>query len=204
MANTKVLFLSSLLVLSIPGVVTAADVGAGSFLDTLPLSLLMVLEFALTAFVGISLFVLFPDWSHQAARTARYSPVFSLVFGVLAIIGIWMLQFIGGLLTVTIIGAIVGLPLIVIAIAVEVIWTTVGFVVVGTVIANRLIADNVWIGIFAGSLLSALIVPIPYLGTAIGLAIGVLGIGAAARVTLGPGGVSSRPSERSVPPAHRT
>lgn len=193
--------LSTLLLLAMPSVV-AAQTGIDWISGDYPTYQVMAVEFAVTTGLSIGIFAFFPDWGHQAVRTARQSTVFSFVVGIPGVISFWVLWLVSLALIATVIGMIVGVPLAVFSFVFEVMWETVGYVAVGTVLCARLWTDNVWLGCFVGGLLSAVLVPIPYLGTLIAILVAMLGVGASLRVTLGAGGVDSH--ERSVPPAHRT
>ncbi|WP_049921719.1 hypothetical protein [Halopiger djelfimassiliensis] len=192
---------SALLLLLLPSTV-AAQSAFNWLSEGYPIHYRMGAEFAVTAFVGISLLGLFPDWGQQAVRTARHSTLLSMAVGLpglFVFVTLWLLSLV---LIATVIGMLIGIPLAVFAIVFEIVWGTVGYVAVGTVLGARFGTDNAWLGIFIGALLSALFVPIPYLGTALGVLVAMLGIGASLRVTFGSGGVDSR--ERTAPPAHRT
>ncbi|MDF9744974.1 hypothetical protein [Natrinema salsiterrestre] len=193
--------LATLWLLAMPSVV-AAQTGIDWISGDYPTYQVMAVEFAVTTGVGLGIFAFFPDWGHQAVRTARQSTVFSFVVGIPGVLSIWVLWLASLALIATVVGMIVGVPLAVFSFVFDVVWETVGYVAVGTVLGARLWTDNVWLGCFVGGVLSAVLVPIPYLGTLIGILVAMLGIGASLRVTLGAGGVDSR--ERSVPPAHRT
>lgn len=164
---------------------------------------LLAVELGVLLFVGISLFALFPDWGKQAVRTARRSPFISFAVGIPGILALLVVAIVAGVLSAFLLTMIVGLPLLVTALAFALVWRAVGFIAVGTFVAARVGRDNHWVGLFVGAVINTAFLLVPLLGPALNVAVLILGIGAGLRVMFGSGGVS-KPSDRNVPPAHRT
>lgn len=202
--------------LLVPGVATA-QVNAWERYQGLGVPGQAGVEVALALFLGVIVLGLFPDWGRRAVATARRSPILSGAVGLPVTLALGVLYFIGVILASTIIGIVVGIPLVVVSLSLLLAWRAVGYIALGAFVASRFGRDNQWVGLLVGAVIVGVtgFAPVPFevIGaTAIATALLVLaatvevivifvGVGAGARASFGGGGVDPD-RERNVPPAH--
>ncbi|APX95810.1 hypothetical protein [Natronorubrum daqingense] len=159
-------------------------------------------QFGITLVVAMVVLGLVQGFGPETVTKSRTSPVISICIGTPALLVLVGLVAGGYMIVGTTLGSFFGLLMVTLGMTVIPILTVLGFVALGQSIASRLGRNQLWAGVFAGSLLSG-IVGLSLVTTLLAvLFAGTLGIGAGIRVMRGNGG-STSPSERTVPPANK-
>ncbi|WP_276253503.1 hypothetical protein [Halomontanus rarus] len=161
-----------------------------------------VLVLGVTVLLGAVCLGLLPEYGRRVVETTQRSPVISVCIGVPSLAALGSLVYLGSLLAGSSVGVFFAIPLVSVGLAGLVLWTTLGFVALGGVLARRMGFENVSLWILVGGLCSGVTVFYPPVGIAVATLTASLGIGAGIRVVFSSGGVTN-PEERVVPPANK-
>lgn len=158
--------------------------------------------FLSTIVLGAVVLGLLPGISERTIKTARRSPVISVLIGIPGALALGALLYVGQLLSHSEVGIFFGIPFVTAGLALLPTLTLVGIVAVGESIGVRLGPSGAASGLLIGAvLLAGLAASVETI--AIGGAVFMcLGVGAGIRVLV-TGGTATDPSERSVPPANQ-
>nr|WP_235847777.1 hypothetical protein [Natronorubrum thiooxidans] len=159
------------------------------------------IQFATTLVVAMVVLGLLQGYAPRTVTKSRRSPIISLCIGLPTLLVLAGLTGTGYLIVGTSLGAFFGIVLVTVGLTVIPILTVLGLVAIGYAVVARLGADQLWVGVIAGSVLSGL-VGLSVAASVITLVFaGSLGIGAGVRVLRSSG--STTPDERTVPPANK-
>lgn len=159
------------------------------------------IQFVTTLVAAIVILGLLQGYAPRTVTKSRRSPIISLCIGLPTLLVLAGLTGTGYLIVDTSLGVFFGIVLVVIGLTVIPILTVLGIVAIGHSVVARLGADQLWVGVIAGSVLSGL-VGLSVAATVITVVLaGSLGVGAGVRVLRSSG--STTPDERTVPPANK-
>lgn len=185
------------------GAVTPLTIGELGFetLETIgPLERAGLLFAGTFAFAAVVLGLL-PGYAPRTVTKARRSPVISICVGLPGLLVVGGLGGTGYLILDTDLGPFFGIPMIALGGTIGPAFTVLGFVAFGRSIAARLDRDRLSVGILLGSVFAGIAgLSLALTVVVAGLA-GALGIGAGVRVIMAGG--TSRPDDRTVPPANK-
>lgn len=158
--------------------------------------------FGATLVVALVVIGLLQGYGPRTVTKARTSPVISICIGLPSLLVIGGLASTGYLIVGSSLGTFFGIPMVVFGGTVVPVLTVFGLVAIGQSIGSRLGADRLWVGVLVGSVLAG-IAGLSLALTAVTVVLaGSLGVGAGVRVMFGASG-TTRPSERTVPPANK-
>lgn len=160
------------------------------------------LVFLSTVVLGAVVLGLLPGISERTIKTARRSPVISILVGIPGSLALGALLYVGQLLSHSEVGIFFGIPFVTAGLALLPTLTLVGIVAVGKSLGARLGRSGAASGLLLGAvLLAALAASVEAIAIGGGVFM-CLGVGAGIRVLV-TGGTVTDPSERSVPPANQ-
>lgn len=160
------------------------------------------LQFAATLVLAVVVLGLVQGYAPRTVTKARQSPIISICVGLPGLLVVAGLGSTGYLILDTDLGPFFGTPMVVLGGTIVPALTVLGFVAIGRSIAARFGRDRLSIGILVGSALAGIAgLSLALTVVVAGLA-GALGLGAGVRVIMATGG-TSRPDDRTVPPANK-
>lgn len=160
------------------------------------------LFFFSTIVLGAVVLGLLPGFTERTVRTARRSPIISVLIGIPGSVALGALLYTGQLLSHSDVGIFFGIPFVTAGLALLPTLTVIGVVAVGESLATRLGRGGFVSGLVIGALLVGLLAVATELIAVVGPLLVCLGVGAGMRVLV-TGGTVTDPSDRKVPPANK-
>lgn len=157
---------------------------------------------AATLVVGFAVLGILPWYSTRVVDTARRSPIISLCIGIPAIGVLVTFLYLGHLIADHSVGVFFAIPLVSIGITFLPVWTALGTIVLGGVVASRVGFGWYASWVVFGAVIVGLASLHPVAFAALIALAAVLGVGSGARVLVG-SGITQEPEERVVPPANK-
>ena len=152
--------------------------------------------------VGSVVLGILPTYSKSVVRTARRSPVISILMGVPGTIVIVFFLYLASVISGDSLGVFFAIPLVSIGLTLLPAWTALAMVAVGCSIGNRVGRDGLLPGLLIGTVLIGLSAARLELVVGVVALLASLGVGAGFRVLIG-SGTGTDPAERRVPPANQ-
>lgn len=158
--------------------------------------------FLSTIVLGAVVLGLLPGFSERTIRTARRSPIISVLIGIPGAAALGALLYVGQLLSHSDVGIFFGIPFVTAGLALAPTLTLVGIVAMGESVAARLGRGGFLSRLIVGALLVSVLAAAPETLALGGAVVACLGVGAGMRVLV-TGGTVTDPSDRNVPPANK-